>query len=80
MTARNFVSICVKAPFFTCAPGFHLTYRKKDSMTVLLQRNKSSGTARMIRTAANMALNTTTDKTVDCLCTPRAKTTKTKKD
>lgn len=34
----------------------------------------------MIRTAANMALNTTTHKTVDCLRTPRAKTTKTKKD
>jgi hypothetical protein len=36
--------------------------------------------ARMIRNLANMALNTTTGNTADCLRTPRAKTTKTKKD
>lgn len=34
----------------------------------------------MIRTDANMALNTTTNKPVDRPRTPRAKTTKTKKD
>lgn len=34
----------------------------------------------MIRNLANMALNTTTGNTADCLRTPRAKTTKTKKD
>ena len=34
----------------------------------------------MIRTFANMALNTTAGNTADRLRTPRAKTTKTKKD
>lgn len=34
----------------------------------------------MIRTNANTALNTTTGDTADRLRTPRAKTTKTKKD